>query len=253
MNFLIILFSVLLIGTPEAANHNAGIEPIMTTAALAQPDSLRPDQRTLTISTQGEVTLPADRIAFYINLNAEADSPQKAYQLHQQRENVLVDLLKKFEIAEKDINFEPISISQPHNRLQAPKTPPQYQTSQRVRLMINDFSIYEQMQVQLIESGYDSFSGAFMSSKSEEGKNRAIRAAVQKAKEKARILAEEAGLGLGVIKSINYHETPGRPQYARTEMAIASSDSNLMDFEQTVTISASVNIEYIISGSGGEN
>jgi uncharacterized protein YggE len=70
----------------------------------------------ITISSQGSVNLPADIIRFTININADENTPEKAYNLHKKKEAVLVDLLKKFEIKEENINFEPISVSKKNLR-----------------------------------------------------------------------------------------------------------------------------------------
>lgn len=231
MNFTAILLSVLFL---------SGLS-VTPGQAQAPVDS---EDRTLSVSTQGQIELPADRIRFNINLNAEAESPQRAYELHKEREEVLVELLREFDFSEEDINYEPISISRRNSHPQREQQTT-FQTSQRVRLMIRDFSKYEQMQVRLIESEYDSFSGSFMSSRAEEGKDQAIREAIRKAKEKAQLIADEAGLKLGPVKTINYHEAPDTPQYARASMAVAS-EGDLMEFDQTVTISASVSINYEI-------
>src|SRR5699024_1798397 len=120
-----------------------------------------------------------------------------------------------------------------------------YQTRQAVSLMIRDFNVYEKIQIGLIENGFDSFSGTFMSTKADTGKTKALQKAIQTAKEKAQLIAKEAGLRLGDIVRINYSEHQYRPAYARMEMSMAMSDSDqLTRYEQTVTFSATVAIDF---------
>lgn len=203
----------------------------------------------LSVSSKGSVDLPANVIQFNISLNAEADSPQKAYNLHKQREKILVQLLDKYEIEEKDIHFNPVSVSKiwRNNRYPDSKQEPGYQTQQSVSLRLTDFDIYEKMQVTLIEENFDSFSGNFLSSEAEQGKNKALQKAIQTAKEKAVVIAKEAGVKLGSIVHINYNSNQIGPVYARTKtMAFESDTHQLMKYDQTVTITANISIDFEI-------
>ncbi len=87
MNYLIILLSLLFFTQPN-----------------------QPDPKVMSISTEGQVDLTADIIQFNINLNAQAEEPQKAYETHKQREKALVELLKEYDIQENtipaDFDFE---------------------------------------------------------------------------------------------------------------------------------------------------
>lgn len=254
-----LLLSLFMLVLPASASSPApgpGLPvPVLSEPSLptftGNPAPADPEKRTLSVSAQGQVELPADRIQFHVNLNAEAESPQRAYEVHKEREEVLVNLLREFDFSEEDIHYEPISISRRNNHPQREQQPT-FQTSQRVRLMISDFSIYEQMQVRLIENGYDSFSGSFMSSKAEEGKKQAIEEAIRQAKERAQFIAQQADLELGPVQTINYHEAPPTPQYARASATISlEADLSLSEFDQTVTISASVSINYEIKEVAG--
>lgn len=206
------------------------------------------DNGYITITSEGSVELPADIIRFNVNLNAEGDTPQKAYNLHKQREGALVKLLDKYEINEEDIHFEPISISKSGRVARHSDEDPTYQTRQVVSLTLRDFDIYEEMQVTLIEENFDNFSGNFMSTDEESGKDRALRRAIQTAKEKAQIIAKEAGIKLGSITGIDYSHSQYRPVYAQSrDLAISEgSGGQLMKFDQVVTITANISINFAI-------
>ncbi len=206
------------------------------------------DQGVLSISSEGSVELPADIIQFNINLNAEADSPQKAYELHKEREKVLVQLLEKYDVEEKDIHFEPVSISKSGQSGRYSEEEPAYQTRQMVTLKLSDFGVYEQIQVTLIQENFDNFSGQFLSSKAEQGKDNALQKAIRTAKEKARLIAEEAGIKLGSITGINYSHNQYEPVFARSKdvMAMGSSESQLLKYDQVVTITANISINFAI-------
>lgn len=218
MRYLIIIISLLL----------------FTTSAHAQ--------NVISINASAEELVPADRISFNINLNAEAETPQKAYDLHKKREQVLVKLLKKHNVAEGNIDFEPISITKTNDRRYPQKEESKIVTNQSVVLSLDDFDVYEEIQIALIDNDFDQFSGNFISSKSGEGEDAALRKALNLARQKADIIAGETGLTIGGIKDISYsyNHQPPRPM----EMAAFKASDSLMEFEQTVSVSASVSVTY---------
>ena len=202
----------------------------------------------LTISSEGSVELPADVIQFNVNVNAEGNTPQKAYNLHKQREEALVRLLEKYDIEEKNIRFEPVAISKtnagrPYNKEEAI-----YQTRQNVSLTLSDFEVYEQIQITLIEEGFDNFSGNFLSTEAEKGKDRALRRAISNAKEKARLIADESGVKMGNIVAIDYSHRQIGPAYARSNdmIAVQASENRLMKYDQVVTVMADITIKFEI-------
>ena len=116
-------------------------------------------QNEISINAAAQVLVPADKIAFQINLNAEGDTPQEAYDLHKEREKVLVRQLKKHAIKDGDLNFEPISINKRYNDSYRNKEEKRIYTRQNVIVTLDDFDIYEQIQITLIENNFDEFSG----------------------------------------------------------------------------------------------
>jgi len=202
----------------------------------------------LTISSEGSVELPADVIQFNVNVNAEGDTPQKAYNLHKQREEALVRLLEKYDIEEKNIRFEPVAISKTNAGRSYNKEEAVYQTRQNVSLTLSDFEVYEQIQITLIEEGFDNFSGNFLSTEAEKGKDRALRRAISNAKEKARLIADESGVKMGSIVGIDYSHRQIGPAYARSNdmIAVQASENRLMKYDQVVRVMADITIKFEI-------
>ncbi|MFY0696332.1 MAG: SIMPL domain-containing protein [Balneola sp.] len=193
--------------------------------------------------------IPADMIIFSININAEEKTPEAAFDTHKKREAVLASLLKEFDIKEESINFEPIRINKRtnYNNRQEEVT---VNTNQQVSVSFSDFEIYEKIQVSLIENGFDSFNGSFSSSKLDEGKDKALISAIQKAKERAAFIAEQSGVKLGKITTINYSEHQvNRPQLSVEKNLFASpyDAPSMMDFAQTVSVTANISIVFSIS------
>lgn len=201
--------------------------------------------RTIEINSQGVVTLPADVVHFNIALNAGGESPQEAYKLHKQRENTLVSFLEEYKIHEDDISYQPISI-QPNRNYNRPEEEPQYQTRQNISLTLRDFGVYEKIQVGLIEAGFDNFSGTFSSTRTDSAKDEAVKNAIRNAREKAMLIAGESGVTLGPVRTITYGDHSVIMQASeRAEMSMADS-GNLMQYRQTVTVSASVTMIFAI-------
>ncbi len=209
--------------------------------------ALQAQNSTLSINASSETEVPADRISFHIQMNAEADSPQEAYELHKEKEEVLVELLKKHEVPEKDIRFDPVSI---HKRsvMDERERKTVIATNQRVTLMLDDFSKYEEIQVTLIENNFNEFSGQFLSSKIKEGEDEALKKAIRTARKKAEVIVGETGGTIGSIKKINYSYNSSPPvPLERMEMRLMDQNGgSLLNFDQTVKVMATISIEYRI-------
>lgn len=202
-------------------------------------------QRTISINMSATELIPADLIVFTIDINAESKNSQEAYTTHKKREAVLASLLKKFEIEEKDIHFQPISINKRTNYNNREVVT--VQTSQQVSVSFSDFGIYEKIQISLIENDFDSFNGSFSSTKMDEGKEKALISAIQNAKERATFITQQSGVKLGKISTINYSEHQiSRPQMNYEAKGLMANSDSMMDFAQTVSVTANISINFEI-------
>lgn len=201
--------------------------------------------RSINVTTEGQVEVPADLIRFRITVNARADTPRKAYELHKQRENRLVELLRRFEVAEGGIRYQPVSITRYSNR--GDNDAPPIETRQQVTLTLRDSEAYERIQVGLIEADFDQFGGEFASSRLDSARDEALGKAVDTAREKARLIAGRAGLELGQIMEINYGETQLTPRHEMARMsADAPAGGGLDRYAQSVVVTASVSVSFAI-------
>lgn len=209
--------------------------------------ALQAQKSTLSINATAETEVPADRVSFNIQMNAEADTPQEAYTLHKEKEEVLVELLKKHEIPEKDIRFDPVSI-QKRSLMDERERKTLVVTNQQVSLVLYDFGQYEEIQMTLIENNFNEFNGQFLSSKIEEGENEALKRAIRTAREKAEVIVDETGGTIGPIKNINYsyNSSPPVPMERMEMRMMDQSGGSLYSFDQTIKVTATISIEYRI-------
>lgn len=234
------------------SNGKARILPFLLTLTLFLSTGMGVDarqtdsDRTLSVNMAATEYLPADLIVFTINLNAEADSPQQAFEDHKKKEELLAGLLKKHEIDTDNIRFEPVRMNKRYRNNEESMVT---QTSQQVSVTFSDFSLYEEIQITLIKNGFDSFDGRFSSTTMEEGKEKALISAIELAKEKAELISETAGLSLKGIQSLSYSDHQIRyPQASRSmDMVMAESKSGMMDFEQQVSVTANISVVFRIT------
>lgn len=220
---------------------------ISCTTLAQQPVS----ERTITINMSASELLPADLIIFNVTINAEAETPQEAYELHKDKESVLAGLLKELNITEENIDFEPIRMNRRQvNANRYNNQEPQYITStnQSVSITFNDFDMYERIQLTLIENNFDTFNGQFSSTKIAKGKEKALISAIEASKERADLIARTSGIQVGDIYTINYsdHQVSVPRRGNTMEMMSLSADASMMDFAQTVEVRSNINISYFI-------
>ena len=215
---------------------------LLTIPVAAQLD---PQRNVLGVNITATVQVPADQIIFTVNINAQGETPREAFETHKEREALLAELLKEFDIEEENISFEPIRIDK-RNRNNSDS---QYSiTSQQVSVLFSDFDIYEEIQVALIEGDFDNFSGSFSSTQLEEGKEEALKTAIEEAKKRATLIAESAGVTLlGIISINNYDQVSARrlSSAPRMEQMVITS-SSMMDFDQMVDVVSTVQMQFEI-------
>lgn len=164
--------------------------------------------------------------------------------------NALLDLLDKYNIGDKHIKYEPISISQRRRRTDSGNYETYYRTSQQVTLTLSDFTAFEKIQIGLIQHSYDSFSAQFTSSKLKKAKDNALKAAIKKAQHKAHLIAKTSGVTLGPITHIQYSEVnvfyPRASRKMKFAASLSSDRASLLKYNRMLTVSATITIHYAL-------
>lgn len=208
---------------------------------IAQSDNGQDNSSsTVSVNAEGEINISADILLFQITINQFKDSASEAFTQHKEQERFLTSLLIEEGIEEKNITAQPINISP---RRQNNRTG--VETRQQVLITLDDISQFEEMQVTLIENGFDNFSSSFSAREIDSATDEALDLAVKEANRKAEILANASGKQLGGILSIQYGSGSSSPPVARTmEMAMDASSGSLLQFEHTLNVKERVSVVY---------
>ena len=199
-------------------------------------------QSTITVDATGEVHVPADIVNFQINIRVTGRTPAEVFEKHKEQEDFLAGLIRDHGLDGDKLNFQPMNISSRQSRDSR-----DYMSNQQVHLQLDDFDLYEEIQVLLIENGFENFSGRFSSTRIESGEDEALDLAIANAKSKAERIAENIGKSLGEVESIDH--TAARIvrgfEMAHFTAMRAESDS-MIQFDQTVPVSSNVRIVFKI-------
>ena len=196
----------------------------------------------VSIQSTGEVTIPADFIRFTVNLNVFSKDLNDAFNQHKEQEAFLAELIKENNFNDGELIFNPISVSATRN----PSSGNGFSTKQVVIFSVTDFDLFEDVQRKLIENGFTNLNGTFGANQTEENRNNALRKAMENAKNRASIIAISAGKKLGDVLSVEYGSGRVQPVAYREMSFDAQSMGQLSQFEQTITITESVNVTFEI-------
>lgn len=201
-------------------------------------------QTRITVDATGEVHLPADLVEMRINLTATASSAAEAFEEHKRQEEYLAGLIRRMNLDESLLSHQPIGIS---GRPTRDGTARQFTTTQTVHLSLKDFPRYEELQLRLIENGFENFSGQFSSTGIEEGKRKALKLALDSAREKADLIAVKIGKKVKGVESVNHstRRVAGPSLFGMAEM-LRDGAPSMIDFETTVPVSSSVTVVYLV-------
>lgn len=212
---------------------------LLAGCGFTQSTSAQNNADTILIDATGEVFAPADEIIFNININRFDSLASEAFSRHKEQERFLTELILEQEIDEEYINAYPISISPRRNNQEKG-----FQTSQSVTLRLQDLSQFEELQLVLIENGFDNFSASFSTTKADEAHQEALEKAVEEARKKAESLAASSGRELGEIISIEYASSSGFNLRGQGMMDVQSFDESLLEMQRSIPVRENVRVQF---------
>lgn len=199
-------------------------------------------QKRVTVDATGEVMMDADQITLNVQMISSGESAEEVFERHKEQERMFADLIREHGL-EESLIFQPMRIGIHHTRDKK-----EYRSHQTAQVTLEDFELFEQLQVILIENGFDQFSGNFSSSDLEEGERLALKTAIATAREKADLIAAELGQRVGDVHTVEHAVYRVMPYQEGIQMARSMDSSGaLTQFEQTVPVSATIRITYVLA------
>lgn len=211
---------------------------------LAQHQPVPVNGSQLTITSNGEAMVPADIASMSVNISISHENAERAFELHRERESFLAGLLEELEFEDEQINYRPITVRPNRQRDGEIHS----STTQQIQLQLNDIEMLGELQVTLIQNGFDNFSGSLSSTMLEEASDEALKQAVDNARKDAQILASAAGRNLGTIISIEHRSDQNYRPVALAEAfevrAMSDAGPSMQNFSQMVSVQKQVTIVF---------
>jgi len=211
---------------------------ILSTVVFGQND----EPTIFKITAQSEVSVLADVIIFQITISEENNDPEQAYNKHKEKEAKLAKLISDLGIEDSSVSYSLLSIK----KLRRPKNNGIYQTSQEIKLKLKDFSLYEKVQIELLKNGINEFKSIFSSDKVEKVREEGIKKLVEAAQNEAKIYADNLGLKVGKVISIDTKTRRYRGGNPVFFTAKPDVDFSLLDIPQSYTVKLFANISFAL-------
>jgi len=210
---------------------------------IAQSSLSEYEEGLITISSIGQAFAPADIAFLTINISISDEDAERAFELHRERESFLAGLLQELNFQDDKIRYQPITIRPNRQR----DGDIHSITSQQIRLELEEIEMLSELQISLIQNGFDNFSGNLSSTKIEDAGDEALRNAVNIARKDAEILALASDKTLGKVISINHtSDYSYRPSAMAETFQMREMDSgpSMFDFSQIVSVEKRITITF---------
>lgn len=209
----------------------------------AQNTPLENSEGQVSISATGQAYVPADIAHMSININISDEDAERAFELHRERESFLAELLQELDFDDEEISYQPITIRPNRQR----DGDIHSVTSQQISLELDEIEMLSELQITLIQNGFDNFSGNLSSTKIESAGDEALRNAVQNARKDAEILALAADKTLGSVITIDHTSDQSFRAAAMAEtFQVRAMDSgpSMFEFSQMVSVEKRITIIF---------
>ncbi|MEM9495695.1 MAG: SIMPL domain-containing protein [Pseudomonadota bacterium] len=218
-------------------------------AATPQAAAEDPAPRTITVTGQGEVVAAPDMAVLNVGVQTEANTAQEALRQNSANMAATIKKLKDLGVADRDIQTSGLSINPryDYNRNQSPPRVTGYIASNNVAVKLRDLDDAGDVIDNAVQSGANSIGGiSFTFSEPKPLYEAARKDAVARAKAKAELLTDAAGVRLGKVLTITDGVIAApTPQLRMARMSMAADESAPIQVGES-TVSANVTIVYEI-------
>lgn len=229
------------------------LSAIMLASCAASPDAVAQPEpvRTITVTGQGEAIAAPDMAILSIGVRTEEQTAAAALRQNSTQMAATIEKLLELDVEERDIQTSGLSINPRYNYGNNRSDPRVvgFTASNTLTVKLRDLDSAGAVIDQTVQSGANSLGGIqFTFADPSPLQDQARENAVAKARAKAELLANAAGVRLGEVITINdgYVSTPTpQPMMMRAETASMSADVPIQTGESSLI--ANVTIIYRIN------
>lgn len=215
----------------------------------SSPEPLRD---TLSVSGTSELEKAPDQAIAYLSIITDDPDPSKAQQDNAQKSNAVMDAIKSWGAADKDIETATYSLEKrqewnPNTYQYDEKGYRATHTLKVTTSRIDDMGSLVDAAVGAGANDIDHITFTLTKDSEKNARNEALQKAMELAKEKAQQLSATAGVTLDKVVTINEQSFIYRPyDYYRTAATAAAPEAASKISPSKVEIDATVNVVYVI-------
>jgi hypothetical protein len=175
------------------------------------PVTSSPAERTIAVTGEAEVKVAPDMVQLMLAVETTEKTVSKAKAVNDERVGKTLATVRKWGVAEKDVQTDQISIqpvSDGSYSYSKTKDPDGYVVRRSVVATLRDVSKFESLLTAVLEAGTNRVESiSFQTSELRKHRDTARRDALRAAKEKAEAMAKEYGLKAGKARTISEQES----------------------------------------------
>lgn len=221
---------------------------ILAACSLAvSPDSDNVN-RSINVSGTGLVTIVPDIARINIGVRTEKEAVSEALDENSAKANMISEVLQVLGVAKEDIQTSNFNVypSDQYNPMTGKVEGRTYVVENTVNVTVRDLTILGDVLSAVVDAGANSIYGiSFDVDNREEAVAEARKLAIEDAQAKAQAIAEEAGVELGELISINVSSGSTLPYYD-TKGGAYAPESSVPVAAGTLTITMECNLTYKI-------
>ena len=206
-------------------------------------------ERTVSVSANGQASATPDMAAINTGVQAEADTAREAMSRNTAAMSKLIEGLKAFGIAPKDIQTTSINVSPRYTNPRDGKQPVinGYMAHNQVHIIVRDLKKFGEILDGALTLGANQMNGiSFDVSTAEVLKDEARKAAMSNARRRAELYAAAAGATLGQVLSISEDVRMAGPVPRQRERMMAASAESVPVEAGSMKLEATVHVTYAL-------
>ncbi|MES2747374.1 MAG: SIMPL domain-containing protein [Bacteroidota bacterium] len=219
---------------------------VFATMANAQEQQKQVPQ--INVSGEGKIKVTPDKVSINFGVTNIGKEASEVKKLNDETVDKVMKFIKKFGIATADYQTTNVSLNRTYDY---DKKKYNYQASQSVTILLKDISKYDSLMMGLVDNGINNITNVeFQSSKIEEHKSAARKAAITEAKHKAEdyvsVLGQKVGKALLISDASSVYYPQPMYKEMRTMAAGASDAQQETLAVGEIEVVATVTVSFVL-------